>query len=44
MAGGQLFGFFGVLIALPMAAAIKVWLHHARASLVRAPARARRQR
>lgn len=26
MAGGTLFGFFGVLLALPMAALIKVWL------------------
>ena len=29
MAGGQLFGFSGVLLALPVAAALKVWLHHA---------------
>lgn len=29
MAGGQLFGFFGVLLALPAAAALKVWLRHA---------------
>lgn len=29
MAGGQLFGFFGVLLALPVAAALKVWLRHA---------------
>jgi predicted PurR-regulated permease PerM len=28
MAGGQLFGFFGVLVALPVAAVIKVLLHH----------------
>jgi predicted PurR-regulated permease PerM len=29
MAGAQLFGFVGVLLALPAAAAIKVWLRHA---------------
>jgi predicted PurR-regulated permease PerM len=29
MAGGQLFGFIGVLVALPVAAALKVWLRHA---------------
>lgn len=28
LAGGQLFGFFGILLALPVAAMIKVWLHH----------------
>ncbi|OGI47857.1 MAG: hypothetical protein A2637_07435 [Candidatus Muproteobacteria bacterium RIFCSPHIGHO2_01_FULL_65_16] len=28
MAGGQLFGFLGILLALPAAAAIKVWLRH----------------
>ncbi len=28
LAGGQLFGFFGILLALPVAAAIKVWLRH----------------
>jgi predicted PurR-regulated permease PerM len=28
LAGGQLFGFFGVLLALPSAAAIMVWLRH----------------
>jgi predicted PurR-regulated permease PerM len=28
LAGGQLFGFFGILLALPAAAAIKVWLRH----------------
>lgn len=28
MAGGQLFGFFGVLLALPTAAVLKVWLKH----------------
>ncbi|MHB8535586.1 MAG: AI-2E family transporter [Sulfuricaulis sp.] len=29
MAGGQLFGFTGVLLALPSAAVLKVWLRHA---------------
>lgn len=28
MAGGQLFGFIGVLLALPTAAVLKVWLAH----------------
>jgi len=28
LAGGQLFGFFGVLLALPSAAVIVVWLRH----------------
>jgi len=28
MAGGQLFGFFGVLLAIPAAAAVMVWLRH----------------
>lgn len=28
MAGGQLFGFTGVLLALPVAAVLKVWLRH----------------
>lgn len=43
MAGGQLFGFFGVLIALPAAAAIKVWLQQAHESFVNVPARPRRR-
>ena len=30
MAGGQLFGFTGILLALPTAAVLKVWLRHAR--------------
>ena len=30
MAGGQLFGFFGVLVALPVAAAVVVVLRHSR--------------
>ena len=29
MAGGQLFGFIGMLLALPVAAIIMVLLHHA---------------
>ena len=28
MAGGQLFGFTGILLALPAAAILKVWLRH----------------
>jgi predicted PurR-regulated permease PerM len=28
MAGGQLFGFFGILLALPSAAVLAVWLRH----------------
>jgi len=46
MAGGQLFGFFGVLLALPSAAALAVWLRHLHARLVtedRRPARTRRR-
>lgn len=34
MAGGQLFGFFGVLVALPVAAVTVVLLRHARAKYV----------
>ncbi|MBI3545950.1 MAG: AI-2E family transporter [Gammaproteobacteria bacterium] len=30
MAGGQLFGFAGILLALPTAAVLKVWLRHLR--------------
>jgi predicted PurR-regulated permease PerM len=30
MAGGQLFGFTGILLALPAAAVLKVWLRHLR--------------
>ncbi len=44
MAGGQLFGFFGVLLALPAAAAIKVWLNHAHEAWMRAPTPVRRRR
>ncbi len=32
LAFGQLFGFFGVLLALPASAALLVWLRHVRAS------------
>jgi predicted PurR-regulated permease PerM len=31
MAGGQLFGFTGILLALPAAAVLKIWLRHLRA-------------
>ena len=31
MAGGQLFGFTGILLALPAAAVLKIWLCHLRA-------------
>ena len=31
MAGGQLFGFTGILLALPVAAVLKIWLRHLRA-------------
>lgn len=34
MAGGKLFGFFGVLLALPAAAVIVVLLRHLRDSYV----------
>lgn len=30
MAGGQIFGFFGILLALPTAAALMVWARHMR--------------
>jgi predicted PurR-regulated permease PerM len=46
MAGAQLFGFVGVLVALPAAAALKVWLLHAHEAWVRPNrpvARARRR-
>lgn len=32
MAGGQLFGFTGILLALPAAAVLKIWLRHLRAA------------
>ncbi len=35
MAGGQLFGFLGVLLALPSAAVLKVWLRHVHKTYVR---------
>ena len=34
LAGGQLFGFFGVLLALPAAAVILVWLRHVHGGLI----------
>ena len=34
LAGGQLFGFFGVLLALPAAAVILVWLRHLHGGLI----------
>jgi len=43
MAGGQLFGFFGVLLAIPAAAAIAVWLRHLHGHLQGGPRRARRK-
>ncbi len=43
LAGGQLFGFFGVLLALPAAAVIVVWARHLhRGFATRAPRRPRR--
>jgi len=30
LAFGQLFGFFGILLALPVSAALLVWLRHVR--------------
>lgn len=42
LAGGQLFGFFGVLLALPAAAVILVWLRHLHGALVVPPKKARR--
>jgi len=48
LAGGQLFGFFGVLLALPAAAVIVVWLRHLHGGLIRGvsakPARKARRR
>ena len=37
LAGGQLFGFVGVLVALPVAAVIAVLLRHARQHWLRSP-------
>jgi len=44
LAGGQLFGFFGVLLALPAAAAIAVWLRHVHSGLIGPPPRRARRR
>ena len=48
LAGGQLFGFFGVLLALPAAAVMVVWLRHLHGGLLRSvaakPARKTRRR
>lgn len=45
LAGGQLFGFMGVLLALPVAAVLLVWLRHAHDDLLRErPAVARKPR
>jgi predicted PurR-regulated permease PerM len=48
LAGGTLFGFLGVLLALPAAAALKVWLRHLHRSYISPdapkPATARRSR
>jgi len=38
LAFGQLFGFFGVLLALPASAALLVWLRHLRAQYLASPA------
>jgi predicted PurR-regulated permease PerM len=43
MAGGQLFGFFGVLLAIPAAAAIAVWLRHLHVHFQGGPRRPRRK-
>ena len=37
MAGGQLFGFFGILLALPVAAMFMVWLRHVLAGYRESP-------
>jgi predicted PurR-regulated permease PerM len=42
MAGGQLFGFLGVLLALPVAAALKVWLRYLHRSYLVPPPKAPR--
>lgn len=45
LAGGVLFGFLGVLLALPAAAALKVWLRHVhRSYVVAAPKQATKAR
>ena len=38
LAGGQLFGFFGVLLALPAAAVMLVWLRHLHGDYIRSAA------
>lgn len=43
MAGAQLFGFVGVLVALPAAAALKVWLRHAHEAWAQPAKRPRRR-
>lgn len=43
LAGGQLFGFFGVLLALPAAAVIVVWVRHLHRSFASTPRRPRRR-
>lgn len=40
MAGGQLFGFFGILLALPVAAIFMVWLRHIQSGYKKAAAKA----
>ena len=42
MAGGQLFGFTGVLLALPAAAVLKVWLRHVHQMYAGDPTKKRR--
>ncbi|BAU49047.1 membrane protein [Sulfurifustis variabilis] len=42
MAGGQLFGFLGVLLGLPAAAALKVWMRHVHRSYIAPPEKPRR--
>lgn len=42
LAGGQLFGFAGVLLALPVAAVLKVWLRHLHGRYVAEPPTRRR--
>jgi predicted PurR-regulated permease PerM len=37
LAGGQLFGFLGILLALPVAAVIMVLLRHLHASYINSP-------
>lgn len=44
MAGGQLFGFVGVLLALPAAAVLKVWLSHLHGYYTAEPAASSRRR